>query len=167
MKHLEDILLLGDARLYATCEPVLYEELSLVKGWVADLHQVMEEIKAKYQFGRGIAAPQLGILKRLIYLNLHQPFIIINPIIENLSHETFELWDDCMSFPNLLVKVKRHKSLTIKYLDENWQPQIWQVENDISELIQHEYDHLEGILCTMRAIDSQSFQWRPTPTSNK
>ena len=75
----------------------------------------------------------------------------------------FELWDDCMSFPNLLVKVKRHKVLTISYLDENWQPQTWQVEDTISELIQHEYDHLDGVLCTMRAIDNQSFKWRPTP----
>jgi len=75
----------------------------------------------------------------------------------------FELWDDCMSFPNLLVKVKRHKGLTINYLDENWQPKIWQVEDAISELLQHEFDHLDGVLCTMRAIDNQSFKWRPTP----
>jgi peptide deformylase len=68
-----------------------------------------------------------------------------------------------MSFPNLLVKVKRHKGLTINYLDENWQPKIWQVEDAISELLQHEFDHLDGVLCTMRAIDNQSFKWRPTP----
>jgi peptide deformylase len=73
----------------------------------------------------------------------------------------FELWDDCMSFPNLLVKVKRHKSLTINYLDENWQTQEWQMTDDLSELLQHEYDHLDGILCTMRAIDEKSFKWRP------
>lgn len=163
MKHLEDLLLLGDNRLYEVCEPVLQEELPLVMEWVTDLHNVMEEIRAKYKFGRGIAAPQLGIMKRLIYLNLEKPYIIINPTLENLSEEQFELWDDCMSFPNLLVKVSRHKSLVINYLDENWQPQSWKVEDAISELIQHEYDHLDGILCTMRAIDAQSFKWRPTP----
>lgn len=163
MKHLEDLLLLGDARLYEVCEPVLQEELPLVKEWVADLHNVMEEIRAKYKFGRGIAAPQLGIIKRLIYLNLDKPYIIINPTLENLSEGKFELWDDCMSFPNLLVKVERHKSLVINYLDENWQQQSWRVEDAISELIQHEYDHLDGVLCTMRALDAQSFRWRPTP----
>lgn len=163
MKHLEDLLLLGDDRLYEVCEPVLQEELPLVMEWVTDLHNVMEEIRAKYKFGRGIAAPQLGIMKRLIYLNLEKPYIIINPTLENLSEEQFELWDDCMSFPNLLVKVSRHKSLVINYLDENWQSQSWKVEDAISELIQHEYDHLDGILCTMRAIDAQSFKWRPTP----
>lgn len=163
MKYLKDLLQLGDSRLYEVCEPVYKHELPLVKEWVGDLHNVMEEIRAKYKFGRGIAAPQLGIMKRLIYLNLDQPLVIINPVFENLSEEMFELWDDCMSFPNLLVKVKRHKVLTIKYLDENWQPQTWQVEDAISELLQHEYDHLEGVLCTMRAIDNQSFKWRPTP----
>ena len=163
MKHLKDLLQLGDSRLYEICEPVYKHELPLVKEWVEDLHNVMEEIRAEYEFGRGIAAPQLGIKKRLIYLNLDRPLVIINPVFESLSEEMFELWDDCMSFPNLLVKVKRHKVLTIKYLDENWQPQTWQVDDAISELLQHEYDHLDGVLCTMRAIDNQSFKWRPTP----
>lgn len=163
MKTLKDLLQLGDPRLYETCEPVYEHELPLVKDWVSDLHHVMEEIRAKYKFGRGIAAPQLGVMKRLIYLNLDKQLIIINPVFENLSEEMFELWDDCMSFPNLLVKIKRHKSLTIRYLDENWQSKTWKIEDATAELLQHEYDHLDGILCTMRAIDNQSFKWRPTP----
>lgn len=161
MKKLEDLLLLGDPRLYEQCEPVLESELPLVEGWVADLHNVMQEIRAKYNFGRAIAAPQLGIMKRLIYMNIDRPVVFINPYFSELSEEKFELWDDCMSFPNLLVKVKRHKSLTIHYLDHRWQPQEWKMEGDLSELLQHEYDHLDGILCTMRAIDNKSFRWRP------
>lgn len=163
LKGLADMLLLGDPRLYEVCAPVEKEELPLVKEWVADLHQVMEEIRAKYKFGRGIAAPQLGIMKRLIYLNLDKPYIIINPEIIDASPELFELWDDCMSFPNLLVKVKRHKRLKIKYLDEHFEPQEWFVEDALSELFQHEFDHLNGVLCTMRAVDEKSFKWRPTP----
>lgn len=160
MKTLSDLLLLGDPRLYETCLPVKRDELPLVAGWVADLHNVMEEIRAKYNFGRAIAAPQLGIMKRLIYMNIDKPVVFINPMFENLSDEQFELWDDCMSFPNLLVRVKRHKSLIISYLDENWQPQRWDMTDALSELLQHEYDHLDGILCTMRAIDEKSFKWR-------
>lgn len=163
MKTLNDLLLLGDPRLYAVCEPVLESELPLVKNWVADLHNVMQEIRVKYRFGRAIAAPQLGIMKRLIYMNIDKPVVFINPELVDLSGEMFELWDDCMSFPNLLVKVSRHQSLTIRYLDENWTPQEWTMEGDLSELLQHEYDHLDGILCTMRAIDQYSFKWRPTP----
>nr|MCU0326467.1 peptide deformylase [Spirosomataceae bacterium] len=137
MKNLKDMVLLGDPRLYQVCEPVVPEELPLVADWVADLHNVMEEIRAKYKFGRGIAAPQLGIMKRLIYLNLDKPYVMINPELVDLSEERFELWDDCMSFPNLLVRVSRHKSLKIRYVDQNWQVQEWAVSDAISELIQH------------------------------
>ncbi|MET3126936.1 peptide deformylase [Arcicella rosea] len=160
MKHLNDLLLLGDPRLYEVCEPVSKEELPLVKEWVADLHNVMEEIRAKYNFGRAIAAPQLGIMKRVIYMNIDKPVVFINPVFDNISEEMFEMWDDCMSFPNLLVKVKRHKSLTIHYLNEHWLEQSWQMEDDLAELLQHEYDHLNGVLCTMRAVDDKAFKYR-------
>lgn len=159
MITVDSILKLGDPRLYENCAPLTRDELSLVENWVKDLHEGMEDIRKKYGFGRGIAAPQLGIMKRLFYLNLDRPYIIINPEISGQSEEMFELWDDCMSFPNLLVKVQRHQSLTLEYLDENWEKQIWKVEGAISELIQHEYDHLNGVLCTMRAIDDKSFKW--------
>ena len=160
MKTLDDLLLLGDLRLYQVCEPVQKDELPLVKDWIADLHNVMQQIRERYHFGRAIAAPQLGIMKRLIYMNIDKPVVFINPELNNLSDEKFELWDDCMSFPNLLVKVARHRSLTINYLDENWQPQQWQMTDSLSELLQHEYDHLDGILCTMRAVDEKAFRWR-------
>ena len=160
MKRLNDLVLLGDPRLYEICEPIDKSELPLVKEWVADLDNVMKEIRAKYNFGRAIAAPQLGIMKRLVYMNIDRPVVFINPEFTYLSDEKFELWDDCMSFPNLFVKVKRHKKVTLKYLNENWQPQVWEMEDDLSELLQHECDHLDGILSTMRAIDAKSFKWR-------
>jgi len=161
MKHLQDMLLLGNPLLYQKSEPVLQSELILVKEWVADLHNVMAEIRAKYHFGRAIAAPQLGIMKRVIYMNIDKPVVFINPEFTFLSNEMFDVWDDCMCFPNLLVKVKRHKELTIRYLDENGHTQEWKMKDDLSELLQHEYDHLDGILCTMMAIDEKSFKWRP------
>lgn len=160
MKTIHDILKLGDPRLYEVCEPVLPSDLRLVPEWTQQLHEAMEDIRRVYGFGRGIAAPQLGIMKRMFYLNLDRPYIILNPELKGLSEELFELWDDCMSFPNLLVKVKRHQSLTLEYLDENWEKQSWTVNDALSELIQHEYDHLDGVLCTMRAIDQKSFRWK-------
>lgn len=165
MKTIADLLLLGDPRLYEKCDPVLEPDLPHVAGWVADLHAVMEDIRATYQFGRGIAAPQLGIMKRLVYLNIDRPLVLLNPEFVQLSDATFTLWDDCMSFPNLLVQVQRHEALTVRYRDEHWQEQTWQVDDRaLAELLQHECDHLDGILCTMRALDGQSFKWRPTPS---
>jgi peptide deformylase len=160
MKTVNDILKLGDPRLYQVCEPVLKEELQKVKNWAVELDQAMEDIRAKYGFGRGIAAPQLGIMKRFFYLKLDKPYLIINPELTQKSKKMFTLWDDCMSFPNLLVQVERHQSLTLEYFDENWMKKSWEVKDDLSELIQHEFDHLDGILCTMRAINQKAFQWK-------
>ncbi|MCP9764989.1 peptide deformylase [Lacihabitans soyangensis] len=160
MKTVNDLLVLGNPLLYEISEEVEPHELPLVNEWVRDLHDVMEDIRAKYNFGRAIAAPQLGIMKRLIYMNIDKPMVFINPKITNKSPEMFEVWDDCMCFPNLFVKVLRHKSIEIEYLDENWEKQTALFENDLSELFQHEFDHLKGILCTMRAIDNKSFRWR-------
>lgn len=162
MKGIDDLLLLGNPLLYQLSEPVLESELALVPAWVADLDNVMKQIRQRYNFGRGIAAPQLGIMKRLIYINVDEPLVIINPVLSHLSPEMFELWDDCMCFPNLLVKLKRHKSLTINFRDEQWHQRELSLKDDLSELIQHEYDHLDGILCTMRSIDDKSFKWRPS-----
>jgi peptide deformylase len=161
MKNLSDLLLLGDPRLYQASQPILKSELPLVSSWVTDLHQVMQEIRARYNFGRAIAAPQLGIMKRLIYMNVEKPVVFVNPELADLSDEMFAVWDDCMCFPNLLVSVSRHRSITVRYVDELWQPREWKMENELSELLQHEYDHLNGILCTQRAIDEKSFRWRP------
>jgi len=51
----------------------------------------------------------------------------------------------------------------VRYLDLNWQENEWRMENGLSELIQHEYDHLNGILCPQRAINDKAFKWRPSP----
>lgn len=163
MKTLNDLLLLGDERLYHISDAVLPSDSTSIPSWVADLDHVMKEIRAKYHFGRAIAAPQLGILKRLIYMNIDHPIVFINPEITYKSNEMFEVWDDCMCFPQLFVKVMRHRTIRIKYLDEQWKTHEWEMKDSLSELFQHEYDHLEGILCTMRAIDDKSFKWRSIP----
>ena len=160
MKSIDDLLPLGHELLYRKSVPLIETDLKSVANWIADLDHVMKEIREKYNFGRGIAAPQLGIMKRLIYINIDKPKVIINPEITFASEEKFTLWDDCMCFPNLLVKVERHKEISMRYLDEHWNEQVWDARDEEAELLQHEYDHLEGILCTMRAIDEKSFKWR-------
>ncbi len=155
---LEKILLLGDLRLYQVSEKVKKHELEEVKKDVEVLHQALMEYKAKYKAGRAIAAPQIGVFKRFIYMNIDEPVVIINPVLSDFSEEKITLWDDCFSFPNLLVKVQRAKSLKLTFLDMNWNEQNWFLEGDLSELIQHEYDHLDGILATQRAIDDKSLK---------
>ena len=157
---LSEIKLLGDPILYKKCAPVKQEELPELQAVIDQMARLVLEFRAKYGAGRAIAAPQVGVLKRLIVMNIDEPIAIINPEFVEQSEEMMELWDDCMSFPNLLVRLKRHHKIKMKFLDQNWEEQVWDLEGDLSELMQHEYDHLDGILATMRAIDANAFKWR-------
>ena len=157
---LNRVLQLGNPLLYEISEPVKRSELDSLKPVFQDLHDIIIEFRAKYNAGRAIAAPQIGVMKRVICWNVETPKVLINPEITFLSEELMELWDDCMSFPNLLVRLKRHKRCSVNFLDENWEQQNWHLEDDLSELFQHEFDHLDGILATQRAIDDRSFKWR-------
>ena len=157
---LQNLLLLGDPRLYEPSAPVEREELELMRPVVSDLHDILMEFRVKYQAGRAIAAPQIGVMKRLIYMYIDRPVVFINPVISEESPEMLELCDDCMCFPNLLVWVKRHYSCRITFRDLQWQEQSLTLENDLSELLQHEYDHLNGILAIERAIGPKAFKWR-------
>lgn len=158
---IKDILLLGDPLLYEKAEPVNKQEIKQLLPKIDLMFETVLEFRRKYGAGRAIAAPQIGLLKRIICLNKDKRLAMINPELTDLSIEMFEVWDDCMSFPNLLVKVMRHKKLTISFFDLNWERQTWHLEDDMAELIQHEYDHLDGILATQKAIDNQSFRWKP------
>jgi peptide deformylase len=155
-----DILLLGNPLLYGKSEPVKREEIADLQSSFNLMFETVVDFREKYGSGRAIAAPQIGLLKRIICMNTDKPIVMINPEIICFGEEMFELWDDCMSFPNLLVKVRRHKHITLTFFDVEWQKHTWHLENDMAELMQHEYDHLDGILATQRAIDNRSFRWK-------
>ena len=155
-----EILLLGDPRLYEVCGEVRLEELDALRPVFEDLFDCIRAIRRDYGFGRAIAAPQIGVQKRLICMLTDKPYVILNPTLEFVGDETMELWDDCMSFPKLLVRVRRYRHCILRYTDENWQPCEKRMDDDMAELIQHEYDHLDGITATMRAIDNKSFRMK-------
>ena len=152
-----EILLLGNPKLYEISEYVKKDDLEGLKPVFEDMFDCISAIRRKFGFGRAIAAPQIGVQKRVICILTDKPYVIINPELEFIGDEMMELMDDCMSFPNLLVKVRRYRHCILRYTDENWEPQEMLMDDDMSELIQHEYDHLDGILATMRAIDNKSF----------
>lgn len=159
------ILLLGNEDLYRISEEVRYEEIRDAKHIIKDLHDTLMDFREKYEYGRAIAAPQLGYFKRIIYMNINDcETIFINPKLEFLDNEMIEVWDDCMSFPNLFVKVKRYNRCKIYYKDLDWNDNVMEVEGDISELLQHEYDHLNGVLAISRAIDDHSFRLKTIET---
>lgn len=150
------ILKLGDPRLYEVSAEITPEEAGNISEWVRDLHDTLMDYRSVHGAGRAVAAPQIDVPKRLLYLFTDKPYIFINPVLSFPDEETYDLMDDCMSFPGLLVKVRRHRRTVIDYLDEDFTPRTLPLEGDLSELLQHEYDHLDGILATMRALDDKS-----------
>ena len=91
---------------------------------------------------------------------IDEPVVFINPILHFEDDEMIEVLDDCMSFPELLVRVKRYKRCKIRFKDMNFRDNELKLEGDLAELLQHEYDHLDGILATMRAFDDKALYLR-------
>jgi threonine dehydratase len=96
---------------------------------------------------------QAGIPKRVIVMDLGAgPLALINPQITWRSDQTFVLWDDCLSVPGTLARVRRHCSISLRYVDEAGRTRHWQrLPEELAELLQHEIDHLDGVLMDRRA----------------
>ena len=166
MSDLSAILTLGDPRLYEVCDPVEVNEVEQLAPKIELMANLILQFRQTYGAGRAIAAPQIGLMKRMVVMNIDKVVVFFNPVLFDFSSEMVEMWDDCMSFPNLLVKLNRHKTCRIKFRDLHWQEQIWELDWPLSELLQHECDHLDGVLATMRAIDQHAYKWRNNHTMN-
>jgi peptide deformylase len=146
------VLPLGDPRLRDIAAPVDLRDPALGDER-RRLHAALAAFRAAHGFGRAIAAPQLGIGKRFIAVDLGAgAFTLHNPTIVWRSADTFTLWDDCMCFPDLLVRVRRTASISVSYLDDHGDPHtLEELDRRTAELLQHEIDHLDGVLALDRA----------------
>jgi len=165
----QKIVLLGDPKLREISEEVLDVKDEMFVQETEALTKALDEFRKKNGFGRAISAPQIGVNKRLIACNLGEgTFLIINPVITLRSQETFTLWDDCMSFPWLMTKVSRNKSISIQYLDkEGNSQQMMNLDMTTSELLQHEIDHLDGILSLDIVANTKDIISREVYENNK
>ncbi|MDQ3009299.1 MAG: peptide deformylase [Acidobacteriota bacterium] len=159
-----EILLLGNPQLWQPSQAITDMRATETKAIIGDLAATLDNFRTGHGFGRAIAAPQIGAHSRILFVNMNDgtfgPSPLINPQIVRASPEMMELWDDCFSFPDLMVRVRRHVEIDVAYLDESGERQVVVARGDLSELLQHEIDHLDGILATDRAIDSRSFAMR-------
>lgn len=150
------ILQLGDPLLRAVSGPVERPE----EAWfiIRDLRATLHEFQRTHGFGRGISAVQIGETHRVIYLEFEGiPYAMVNPEFEWQSEERFRLWDDCFSFPNLMVYVERALAARVRYQDLSGAMRTIEGSGPLAELLQHEMDHLDGILAVDRAIGRESF----------
>ncbi len=151
------ILQLGDPRLREKCTAVENPASPEVRELVRDLGDTLAHWRSTTGYGRGIAAPQLGVLRRVIFLKLPdmEPWPLINPEIIERSREKVIVWDACLSFLSIFMQVERHREITVRY--QNPHGEISELragdECSLSELLQHEIDHLDGILAIDRVVD--------------
>ncbi len=142
------LLLFGDPRLRKHCEPVKRINDSRVVELRRDLYETLGHLQLSHRRGGGLAAPQIGALLQLVCIRSPQRAIFIhNPEILDKSEETFEVWDFCFSAKAaFMARIKRHRHITIRYYDEEGNEQCETFSDAMSELLQHELDHLRGIL---------------------
>jgi peptide deformylase len=160
---IQQILELGDSRLWERCLPVEEPSSSAVTSLINDLRDTLEAFRAEHGFGQGIAAPQIGALKRVIYIDAISGAFkgaMINPEIVSESDSTIELWDGCFSLPGLMTKVRRAVAVRVQYLDDSGSLQMLEATDELSTLIQHEIDHLNGILAIEQPASPRSFMTR-------
>ncbi len=153
------ILVTGDPRLrQRSVEVAAVDEVLLDQG--ARLVATLRAFRRRSGFGRAISAPQAGIPKRLVAMDLGaSPFVLINPELVWRSDDSFPVWDDCLSVPEILVRVRRHASVSLTYRDHRFRLRRWnRLPRDLSELVQHEIDHLDGVLMTDRGDGEDAIQ---------
>ncbi len=151
------ILQLGDPRLREIALPVENPSAPKVAALVDDLADTLAYWRATTGYGRGIAAPQLGQRLRVIFLQLpgEKPWPLVNPEILERSGEKIVVWDACLSFLSIFMQVERHREITVRYQDMSGESHELAAGDDrnLSELLQHEIDHLDGILAVDRIVD--------------
>jgi peptide deformylase len=156
----QPILQLGDPVLREICKRVEDPSSPRIQELVRDLEDTLAHWRAKTGYGRGIAAPQIGVLERVIFLRLpgEEPWPMVNPEIVRRSRETIVVWDACLSFLSIVMQVERHRQITVRYQDVDGNTQEVEAGEDrnVSELLQHEIDHLDGILAIDRVIDTKT-----------
>jgi peptide deformylase len=147
------VLQLGDPLLREVAEPVNDPGSPAAAELIEDLKDTLAHWRATTTYGRGIAAPQIGVLRRVVFLNIDRPWPLINPEIVNRSPETMVVWDGCLSFLTIFFQVTRHVWVDVRYQDPSGSWHEFRAEGDLSELLQHEIDHLDGVLALDRLTD--------------
>jgi peptide deformylase len=129
-------------------EDILRQKAQEVKKITPNIHKLLDNMaETMYEAnGVGLAAPQIGISKRIVVIDIGEGLIeLINPIIVEKSGEEIES-EGCLSVPNVVGEVKRAKSVVIQALNRDGETVEYEAEGLLARAFQHEIDHLEGIL---------------------
>jgi peptide deformylase len=160
---IRDVLRMGDPRLWQKSLPVTRFDTKELSELLQDMRDTMAHLD-----GAGLAAPQIGVLLRVVIFGVRAnprypgvdevpDTVLINPELGALSDELEEGWEGCLSVPGMRGWVPRYRQLHYKGRDEKGMPFERTVEGFHARVVQHEVDHLDGVLYPMRIRDFTRF----------
>ena len=160
---IREVLRMGDPRLLRVAQPVAGFGTPALRALVADMRETMDHLD-----GAGLAAPQIGVDLRVVIFGFEVnprypdaeavPFtVLVNPVLTPLGDEEEEGWEGCLSVPGLRGWVPRFRRLRYQGFDAAGKPIDREVEGFHARVVQHEVDHLDGILYPMRVRDFSRF----------
>jgi peptide deformylase len=160
---IREVLKMGDPRLLAVSEPVREFATPELESLLADMRDTMLDLN-----GAGLAAPQIGVGLRVVIFGMDYnprypdaeavPYtVLINPTLTPLSDELEDGWEGCLSVPGMRGLVPRHRQLRYSGFDAAGQPIDRTVDDFHARVVQHEVDHLDGILYPRRIRDLTQF----------
>jgi peptide deformylase len=159
----QKVLRMGDPRLLQVAEPVTEFSTAELDALIQDMFDTMAALN-----GAGLAAPQIGVNKRLVIFGVEanprypdvEPVpttVLINPQLEFLGEEMDQAWEGCLSVPGMRGLVPRHAHIRYQGMDEYGDEIDHTVSGFHARVVQHECDHLDGILYPMRMRDMSKF----------
>jgi len=160
---IREVLKMGDPRLLERSQPVEAFGTVQLRELIADMRDTMVQLS-----GAGLAAPQIGVPLRVVIFGVTQnprypdaeevpDTVLINPVITPIGEEMEEAWEGCLSVPGMRGVVPRFMRVRYQGFDESGQAIDRSVEGFHSRVVQHECDHLDGILYPMRIRDMSKF----------
>lgn len=160
---IREILRMGDPRLLRRAQAVTEFDTPELHELIADMFETMH-----HALGVGLAAPQIGVDLRIVIFGFGSSTrypgqaavpetILINPVLEPLSDEMEDGWEGCLSVPGLRGLVPRHLHMRYSGFDPQGQPICREVDGFHARVVQHECDHLDGILYPRRIRDFTQF----------
>lgn len=157
------ILRMGDPRLWQHAQPVNDFASGELRTLIEDMQDTMQAAG-----GVGLAAPQIGVGLQVVIFGFQQSArypdaesvpetILVNPVITPLDDETEVAWEGCLSVPGLRGMVPRNRAIRYRGYDQHGQPIDRSVSGFHARVVQHECDHLQGVLYPMRMRDFSKF----------
>lgn len=143
-------------------DPILTKKTALIKKIDEEILNLVNEMIAacRKADGIGLAAPQIGKSIRLCIINLEHlglpPFALVNPIITKKSFKKVEMEEGCLSIPGVFGMVKRPESVTVEAMNLDGTKHKFNAEGMLSRVVQHEIDHLDGVLFTSKMTKQTS-----------